>query len=82
MIGDNFSIEKFEEAVVRNDASQLSIKLEEEIQKELHDVVSKKMTEIVDQLNAHGHNLAYYYPPKPGDIAYRDEKNSELTLFQ
>lgn len=73
-IDNRFSKSSFMEEYQRDPSSRnLSDALEAEIQQEIHEVVMPKMLEIVERLNAMGHQLREYTPPIPGDISFRDE---------
>ena len=56
---------------------RLSDELEAEVQRLLHDVVVQRVAEIVNQLNAYGHDLREYERPSPGVIALRDDLEGE-----
>lgn len=52
---------------------RLADELAAEVQKVLHDVIKSAVSQIVEQLNADGHDLRYYDEPVPGMIALRDD---------
>jgi hypothetical protein len=79
-----FSKNSFIEEHERAPSSRaLADALEAEIQEELHEVIMPKLREIVERLNAMGHQLREYTPPIPGDISFRDdeEKNGGYVCF-
>jgi hypothetical protein len=74
MIDERFSATAFERSGLDSESAKvLCDALEMEIQQLLHSIVSEKLNEIVEQLNTMGHRLRFYEPPRPGDIAYRDD---------
>ena len=77
-IDKQFSRQSFIEGSERN-SIHLPQALEAAIQQELHEVIMARLCEIVARLNAMGHELEEYTPPKPGDISFRDEKASNGT---
>ncbi|HVK54954.1 MAG TPA: hypothetical protein VM532_07985 [Burkholderiales bacterium] len=38
----------------------------------LHKVIEPEFRKIIEELNADGYKFQLYYPPKPGDIHYRE----------
>jgi hypothetical protein len=78
MIDSRFSASRFEElGLDTQESRRLADLLADEIQTELHNVIAKRMEEIRELLNRMGHNLKPEYPPKPGDISYRDEATGD-----
>ena len=76
-IDNRFSKNAFIEEYQRAPSSRnLSDALEAEIQQEVHEVVMPKVLEIVERLNAMGHQLREYTSPRPGDISFRDEEQT------
>jgi len=74
MIDDRFSAKAFEAYGLNSEgAGELACQLAEEVNQELHKVILPKLMEIIDTMNAMGHNLRLYEEPKPGDISFRDD---------
>ncbi|MGE5644550.1 MAG: hypothetical protein ACM336_02040 [Acidobacteriota bacterium] len=72
-----FSKQQFELAAETNSGSRtLSDQLETEVLQVLHAAVTDSLGRVVEQLNQMGHRLRTYYPPEPGDIAFRDDHGS------
>lgn len=59
----------------------LESKLQQEIENRLYPIVKAEMEKIVDELNAHGHELRYRYEPTPGDIHFRDWEPGRCDLL-
>jgi hypothetical protein len=82
-IDARFSKDRFQMAVASDrsvrETRLLSDELQEEVLTILHEDVCKKVQQIVDLLNQQGHQLSPYYPPRPGDIAFRDDRCFEGT---
>lgn len=79
-IDDRFRPEAFDEVDPNRDPleiSPLERDLHEEIMAELSGLIADRLSEIVRQLNAVGHNLRLCNTPEPGDIAYRDDSERE-----
>ncbi len=77
MIDERYSLEVFLKQAENSEANESLIdQLSQEIQNELHLVLSKKVEDIVNKLNAMGHSLKPYTEPLPGDINYRDDSNN------
>lgn len=78
MIDERFSSEAFLDAGLNSDkANRMAETLAEEIQNEMHQVVLPKFLEIIERLNAMGHNLKPYDTIEPGDISFRDDTEDE-----
>jgi hypothetical protein len=83
-IDNRFSKRAFIEEHERDPSSRrLADALEAEVQQELHAVIQPKVREVVARLNALGHRLKEYTPPRPGDISFRDdeERNGRYICF-
>ena len=69
-----YSKQQFAERGIDSPAArELADELQNDVAGELHKVVSAAFQEIIDALNAQGHNLALYGEAKVGEIAFRDE---------
>ena len=69
-----YSKRRFAERGIDSQAArQLADELQNDVNIELHKVVSAAFQEIIDALNAQGHNLTLYGESKVGEIAFRDE---------
>ncbi|HEY7427635.1 MAG TPA: hypothetical protein VH682_25615 [Gemmataceae bacterium] len=78
MIDARFSAAAFDACGLNTPAAQeLCQLLEEEIQKDLHILVLNRMQAIVALLNNVDHSLKQYGDVTPGDIAYRDDCESQ-----
>jgi hypothetical protein len=78
MIDDRFSAASFVATGLNTKQSrELAYELGNEIQEELHAVITERLLKIVGRLNAMGHDLKLYDPPVPGDISYRDDREDE-----
>ena len=84
MIDSKFSLEEFKKVDVDNDlSSELHMQLQEEIAKQLHQVVNNAFVEISNQLNKLGHNLTEVqteFGPKNSTFAYEfNDSSNELN---
>lgn len=78
MIDDRYSAASFAAIGLNTKQSlELAHELGDEIQDELHAVITDHLLKIVGRLNAMGHNLKLYDPPVPGDISYRDDREDD-----
>ena len=55
------------------DARKLADELEVKVNELIHPAVLDAFSKVVNQLNAHGHNLTNYDDKRPGNISFRDE---------
>ena len=79
MIDEKFSAACFSKFGLDTDKSrELADLLEQEINKEMRQVIEAKFAEIAESLNSMGHNLKLEQEPSVGGISYRDdyEKNN------
>ncbi len=75
-IDNRFSKTQFQKEAESNPgARHLSDGLQQEVLTILQVGVVKKVQEIVDLLNRNGHRLSMYYPPRLGDVAFRDDRS-------
>ncbi|BAY16058.1 hypothetical protein NIES21_18810 [Anabaenopsis circularis NIES-21] len=58
-------------------ARQLADELQDDVAKEIHEVVLTAFLKVVEELNARGHNLTPYDEIQVGDIPFRDESSKE-----
>jgi len=78
MVDKRFSSAAFEACGLDSDAARkLADLLADEIQKELHKMLTAKLLIIIERLNGMGHRLKLAYPPVPGEISYSDEWEDE-----
>ena len=54
-------------------ARRLADELQADVNEQIHAAVLPAFIEIIEQLNATGHNLTVYDPMVAGDITFRDE---------
>lgn len=74
MIDERFSSNHFENLGIDSEESiSLAKILRVEIEKELHETVLAKFSEILNQLNHMGHDLKLYEDIEPGSYAFRDD---------
>lgn len=74
-IDSRFSKDRFRaEALSAPGTRRLSDELQGEVLAMLQDGLCRAVNDIVERLNAHGHNLRLYYPPEPGDLSFRDDR--------
>jgi hypothetical protein len=72
-VDSRFSAQAFAEAELDSDeARKLADELSDEITNQLTEVMCSRLSEIVAQLNAMGHNLSVF-DSSPGSVSYRDE---------
>ncbi|MGJ5820384.1 hypothetical protein [Paludibaculum fermentans] len=77
-IDSRFSKDQFRMAFESNPSSRhVSDQLQAEALQLLQEVVAPKVNEIVTRLNQLGHQLNEYYPPQPGDIGFRDDRERD-----
>jgi hypothetical protein len=60
----------------RKGTSDLPDQLAAEVLGLLHEAVQSRFNEIVEQVNQLGHHLRAYSEPQPGEIAFRDDRES------
>ena len=73
MIDDRFSAASFQERGLDTaESRKLADLLAEEIQLEMHEVILRRMREVIQTLNDMGHNLQPYGLAMPGEIEFRD----------
>jgi hypothetical protein len=78
MVDERFSADAFERCGLDTQAAQdLADILADEIQREMHQVVTDHFLAIIERLNRMGHGLKPLQPPAPGEIAFRDEWEDE-----
>jgi hypothetical protein len=78
MIDKRFSARSFEASGLDTERTRrLADILADEIQQELHKVIEPSFIEIVEKLNAMGHDLKLYDEIEPGSIAFRDDVETE-----
>lgn len=81
MIDNRFSLQNFKDKENNLiEIEKLNSLLEAEIQSELHTIIRKRLEEMVAELNLLGHQLTFYYPPRPGDISYSDYSTGKCLL--
>ncbi len=77
MIDQKFSYESFVSKGLGSDkARQLADDLQVEVTREFHEVIKKKMAEIVQSLNEKGHNLEIF-EEEEDCISYCDYRSNE-----
>ena len=77
MIDERFSTDSFAKLGLNTEESrQLSDLLEQEVNKEMQEVVETKFEEIITRLNFMGHNLKLEQKKTVGEIAFRDDDYS------
>ena len=86
MLSDEFSYDSFNKLGLDSDeARTLADKLEMAVTKEFHDVLEKKMNEIIKQLNDMGHSMKPFEHDLEEDFIdfeYRDHNDSSIPDLQ
>ncbi len=73
-----YSKENFERTHETPDGTAgLANQLSADILARLQLAMEPVLRQVVQELNQSGHRLREYYPPRPGDIAFRDDKTAE-----
>lgn len=71
---EKYSKQEFESRGLSTPAARkLADELESDVNEELHAALLPAFTNIIEGLNAQGHNLTIYDPINPGDVSFRDE---------
>src|SRR6059036_3495569 len=72
---EKYSKLQFESSGIDSPAArELADELQDDVAKEIHDAVLVAFLEVVEQLNAQGHNLQQYGEIRVGEISFRDER--------
>ncbi len=77
MLGEHFSLSAFLAADSPEAARQLADQLQAAVLRELDEVILSRWREIVERLNALGHDLRPYREQAPGDLHVRDDSLDE-----
>jgi hypothetical protein len=78
MIDERFSAAAFAARGLNTKQSlELAYELKDEIQAELHAVITDRLTEILQRLSEMGHDLKPCDPLVPAHLAYRDDEEDE-----
>lgn len=82
MVDERLSAARFSSLGLDSEAArELADELAFEVQNELHELISVRVTAIVQRLNALGHNLRPLDPLVPGDLSYRDDDGGGDPYF-
>lgn len=79
MIDERFSASEFATRGLNTKQSlELANALANEVLEDLHSTIACRLLEIIEGLNAMGHNLKLYGEASPGDISYHDATEDEF----
>ncbi len=83
MIDERFSVKKFVKCGWKTKESRvIANELTQEIQKELHKVLKPAFEDIIQKLNALGHNLKLYEEDEPANYHYREYSSEDSENYK